>query len=502
MPITPLVLYGRIVTFDADSRVIDDGALYIGADERIAAAQERGAPAPAGFGDAPELETGGTIYPGLIDLHNHIAYNTLSLWASPTRTKPWERRDQWPDDDSYKPRVSLPANALCKIAGEATLKYVETKAVIGGTTAIQGSAKVPKYNGWLIRNIEQETFQTGEVSVRQSVRKLASDEDFKRYRDAMVNDKHSFIYHLSEGTAASLINELTALQTHDCLNERLIAVHCTALGDPEFDAWNPGSTVVWSPFSNLWLYGSTTAVRKAHDTGQRVCLGTDWSPSGSKNLLGELKVADICNQRLMGGAFSDEELCRMATSNPADALAWHDRLGRLRAGLHGDVLVTTTREDDPYRNLITAIERDVLFVAINGYPFYGTPSLMRSAHAEHAEPIRVGSDRRSIVLVYPEYPDADMTWAQVQDELESARGDPKRHEQERRGARPRGRTVRMEPEKPWDEGVEVDELTLDNVPLPELDALTHDKAFLRNVERQGFHGGLLDDLRSYYSRDG
>jgi cytosine/adenosine deaminase-related metal-dependent hydrolase len=499
--ITPLVIYGRIVTCDDDSRVVEDGALYVGADERIDAVQDRGAAPPAGFDGAAELETGGTVYPGLMDLHNHIAYNTLPLWASPTRTQPWERRDQWPGDASYKPDVSLPANAWCRIAGEAVLKYVETKAVIGGTTAIQGSAKVPHYDGWLVRNIEKETFRTGAVSVRQSVRMLASDADFVKYRDAMTNDHDSFIYHLSEGTAASLTKEFTALQTHHCLDRRLIAIHCTALGEVEFGSWSPESTVVWSPFSNLWLYGATTAVDKARHAGQRVCLGTDWSPSGSKNLLGELKVADICNRRLMDGAFSDEELCRMATSNPADALAWDDRLGRLREGLHGDVLVTTTREDDPWRNLITAIERDVLFVAINGYPFYGTVELMRAARAEHAEPIRVGRRRRAIVLVYPGYPDADMTWVEVKDELDSARGDPRRHEQERRGARPGGRTVRMEPDKPWDAGARIDEPTLETVPLPEPDALTHDAAFLRAVEQRGFHGGVLDELRSYYARE-
>lgn len=500
VPITPLILYGRIVTFDDDSRVIADGALYIGADERIAAVQERRAPAPAGFDDAPVVESGGTIYPGLIDLHNHIAYNTLSLWASPTRTTAWERRDQWPDDDSYRPLVSLPANALCKIAGEAVLKYVETKAVIGGTTAIQGSAKVPNYDGWLVRNIEKETFGTGDVSVRQSVRKLASDDEFTNYRDAMTNDDDSFIYHLSEGSADSLIGEFTALKAHDCLHERLIAIHCTALGEAQFDAWDPHSTVVWSPFSNLWLYGSTTAVHTARDAGLRICLGTDWSPSGSKNLLGELKVADICNRRLMNTAFSDEQLCRMATSNPADALAWQDRLGRLKVGLHADVLVTSTREVDPYRNLITAIERDVLFVAINGYPFYGTPGLMSAAGAGHAEAIRVDPQRRMIVLVYPGVPDADMSWAEVKAELDNARGDPKRHERERRGARRDGRVVRMQPDKPEDAALEVDQLTLENVALPEPDALTHDKAFFRDVERLGFHGGLLNELRSYYDQ--
>jgi hypothetical protein len=50
----------------------------------------------------------------------------------------------------------------------------------------------------------------------------------------------------------------------------------------------------------------------------------------------------------------------------------------------------------------------VLFVAINGYPFYGTYNLMRAAKAEHAEPITVGRHRRRIVLIYPGIRDADM----------------------------------------------------------------------------------------------
>jgi hypothetical protein len=319
-----------------------------------------------------------------------------------------------------------------------------------------------------------------------------------------MEEGRGFIYHLSEGTDPSLIEEYELLRDADCLQPRFIAVHATALGDEQLEEWGiPGrdrGTIVWSPLSNLWLYGKTTAVGEARDAGLRVCLGTDWSPSGSKNLLGELKVADVCNRRLLDGAFSDEELCRMATSNPADALAWDDRLGRLEPGLHADVLVTTTREADPYRNLISAIERDVLFVAINGYPFYGTSALMRTARAKNAEPIRIGSESRSIVLVYEGFPDADMTWAQVRDELDSARGDPKRHEAEREGARPGGRAVRMKPDKPEDERVEVDEPTLETVPLPEPDPLTHDKAFFRDVERLGFHGGLLNELRDYYER--
>src|SRR4051812_17221242 len=69
-----LVITGRIVTFDTAQPVVDDGAVYVH-DGVIDAVQPRGAAAPAGFTSAPRVETRGDVYPGLIDLHNHLAYN-------------------------------------------------------------------------------------------------------------------------------------------------------------------------------------------------------------------------------------------------------------------------------------------------------------------------------------------------------------------------------------------------------------------------------------------
>jgi hypothetical protein len=54
-----LVLLGRLITFDPARREVEDGALYIGADERIAAVRSRTDPAPGGFGSARRVETKG-----------------------------------------------------------------------------------------------------------------------------------------------------------------------------------------------------------------------------------------------------------------------------------------------------------------------------------------------------------------------------------------------------------------------------------------------------------
>ena len=62
-----------------------------------------------------------------------------------------------------------------------------------------------------------------------------------------------------------------------------------------------GASMVWSPFSNLLLYGQTANVAAAVAAGIagapfKIGLGSDWSPSGSKSLFGELKVARVYSQ--------------------------------------------------------------------------------------------------------------------------------------------------------------------------------------------------------------
>ena len=517
VPAQPLVLYGRLVTFDdaREPEVIDDGALYIGGDELIAAVQGRGEQAPPGFENAAHVETDGCIYPGLIDLHNHIVYNCLSLWSPPGQTEPYTSRYQWPREASYKPMISDPGTALGALAGKAQLKYVETKAVIGGVTAIQGSAKTGRpYEGWLVRNVEDETFKTKKKSVFQSALPFRDEQgyaDARRHLEAHA----AFIYHLSEGTDDALVGEYEKVRDEGLLLQGFCAIHCTALDRANYDEWvepQRGGSVIWSPFSNLWLYADTTDVAAAKREGMRVCLGADWSPSGSKHLLGELKVADLWNRSHLDGALSDPELCAMATCNPADAVNWSDRIGRLRAGLHADVLVTTDRGGDPYRNLIESIEGDVALVTINGYPCYGTAELMHAAGAQHAEPITVGGHRRRIVLVYPDIPDADMGWSDVLAKLEAVRKDPQAHwaevkdEVERQHATGEGGpgdALLLRLDKPWDterHPVEAMEAIAPDVKIPPLDALAHDTAYFDAVEASPLHGGRLDGLRDYYRR--
>ena len=101
--------------------------------------------------------------PGLIDLHNHLAYNTLPLWTEPKQTTPFLHHNSWTRAPTYSASTTWPAYALITACPAELLAYVETKAIVGGTTTIQGSPPMNRpRDGWLVRNVEDETFGTGD----------------------------------------------------------------------------------------------------------------------------------------------------------------------------------------------------------------------------------------------------------------------------------------------------------------------------------------------------
>ena len=125
------VLEGRVVPMDESGTVLDGGQVGI-SKGRVVAVAPSGEAMPGELADAPRVDTGGTIYPGLIDLHNHFVYNVLPLWTVP---KKYENRTQWPRAEGYSGGVSLPVRTLAESppTAKALVRYVEGKALIGGT---------------------------------------------------------------------------------------------------------------------------------------------------------------------------------------------------------------------------------------------------------------------------------------------------------------------------------------------------------------------------------
>jgi cytosine/adenosine deaminase-related metal-dependent hydrolase len=135
------------------------------------------------------------------------------------------------------------------------------------------------------------------------------------------------------------------------------------------------SSIVWSPLSNLLLYGGTARVEAARASGVMIGLGSG-SPTGSKNLIGELKVAWLYSQHSLNGLFKARDIVAMATRDAAKIVKWHQVLGSIACGMRADLLVIDGAAGDPYDAVIHAGETHIRLVMINGIARYGVSELM------------------------------------------------------------------------------------------------------------------------------
>jgi 5-methylthioadenosine/S-adenosylhomocysteine deaminase len=379
-----LVLRGRVVTLDAAASVITDALVAIERNQ-IVHIGVIGQQLPPAFASVPITETGGTIYPGLVELHNHPSYNAIPLWDVPER---FENRSKWRSDLSYKRKVKSPAALLTHDPTSqnalAVIRFVECRALLGGVTATQGlsikymdPATKEAYRG-LVRNLELPDDTTWPAAFDQ-INDFTSVKEANDVYGPIINDRtRPFIMHVSEGTDDDARSFFEFLKREDgtrLIGKNFVAVHGTALNAVQIQALATGAGLVWSPLSNYLLYGETTDVTALRAAGVPIALGSDWGPSGTKNLLGELKIAKAVSNHL-NGLFSDLELVRMVTSTPTKMIGWDPYLGSVEVGKVADLLVLDGASGDPYANLIAATEDKVCAVIIDGRPRAGRATIL------------------------------------------------------------------------------------------------------------------------------
>ena len=375
------ILEGRVVTMDDAFHVHDPGHVYVDG-PTVAAVQPADRPAPDGWDGVRLVRTGDTIYPGLIELHNHLSYDALPLWQVPCR---FDNRGQWMRHRDYRRFVSGPASVLGRTGGflEAVVRYVEAKCLVGGVTTSQGIAlasnmQIRRFYKGMVRNVEDPDDDLPPAGTRVADVDSGTASAFLRALERKRSS--SLLLHLAEGVDEAAREHFKALRIGPdrwAITPSLAGIHCAGLAGRDYQILRArGGSMIWSPLSNLLLYGGTADIRRAADQRLPMALGSDWSPSGSKNLLGELKVAWLVSEA-RGGVFTPRELVAMATVNPARILKWDGAVGSIEPGKRADLVVVDGRGGDPYEHLIEARESAITMVVIDGLPRYGQPRLMK-----------------------------------------------------------------------------------------------------------------------------
>lgn len=341
--------------------------------------------------NATYIKTSGVISPGLIDGHNHLPYDFLPEWNPGQRR--FQNRYQWADDPAYEAHVApytnhrSSASHFCPAA-----RWGELRALIHGTTTIQGQSLSQSCIQGLVRNADHAhdlQFDHMRTTI-SNVRDITDDEADGYIASFMdpLEPATRFAVHMEEGYAGNNIElEFSSFAGRDDRPNRhhgvsllypstAILIHSIGLTDEELDEVKAtDAKIVWSPSSNIVLYGRTLDVKKVIEKGIVTGIGPDWTVSGEDDMLAELNYArEYARLTNIESTLTPKKLWEMATSDGAKVLGLDEFIGTIEVGKHAD-LTLFKEADDPYEAVVGADVRDVLLVLIDGEAYYGAHQL-------------------------------------------------------------------------------------------------------------------------------
>jgi 5-methylthioadenosine/S-adenosylhomocysteine deaminase len=383
---TPIALTGTLVMPDT---VIDQGTVLL-QDGRILASGAH-VTLPTG---TKVLHTDGIIAPGLIDLHNHLTWNIFPRW------KPIEEfgnRYDWQQKPVYNIQMTVPHQLIAQDGLECQAeRYAEVKAITEGETSVTGSMREPCVQH-LTRNLDVDPeLGPGFGKILYNVFPLQMSTEALAAADAALSAHGALLIHLSEGAPhdASAAREFTQLKARGLLRPGVSLIHGVAITPEGFaEMAANGVGLIWSPRSNVELYGDTANVAAAKTAGVHIALAPDWSPTGSDGLLGELNYASLWNQTQPTPPFTERDLVLMATSNAAALVNLSSQIGSLAPGHAADLIVLRRSDLGPQRDAYWTIThsspQDLELVVIGGRALYGDPSLIQTFSPASTEALQL-----------------------------------------------------------------------------------------------------------------
>ncbi|HEX7604444.1 MAG TPA: amidohydrolase family protein [Polyangiaceae bacterium] len=395
------LLQGRVL---APSGPID-GEVLVDTAGKIACVDTSCAQA-AGYAQATVIScTGSVISPGLVNAHDHTNFATIAPEAhGQTR---WLHRQGWRTGAGGEPPL-LPAPK--STTDVTTIAGAELRFVLGGATTILSSGGV----SGLLRNVADfknpqelegltgktaffDTFPLGDSNGTE----LASGCAYPSVRTVGAAFADGvYAPHIAEGINPAAENEFLCLKD-TLVTSRTAIIHGVGLTATDVDqVQQHGAMLIWSPRSNIDLYGNTAPVTVFKNAGIPIALGTDWLPSGSMNMLRELACADSLNQRNFGGAFSAQDLWAMATKGSAKATGFGTQIGELVVGEQADIAVFDGRSGADYAAVIRAGVEDVHVVMRGGKILYGDTAVT-SAIGTGCADLDVCGEKKQVCLDVP-----------------------------------------------------------------------------------------------------
>ncbi len=313
----------------------------------------------------------GLLIPGLVNAHTHNPMSLMRGLADDLPLMTWLSEHIWPAEaralgpefvrDGIELAVAEMLRGGITSCGEnyffpdviaATYRRMGMRAVVGLPYIDFASAWAASEDEYFDKALTVHDDFRGDALVSTCFAPHApytvSDAAFKRIR--MLADQLDLRVHLhlhetehecDESRRLYGVRPIQRLTGLGMINERLIAVHMTALTDAEIEQCaRAGVQVVHCPESNLKLASGFCPVAKLLAAGVGVGLGTDGCASNNDlDMIGEMRTAALLAKGVSGDprALDAASALAMATLGSARALGLDDRIGSIEPGKEADL---------------------------------------------------------------------------------------------------------------------------------------------------------------------
>jgi len=378
---------GRLLTFDVQGRVLEDGAVAI--EGGIIRDVGRTSEVRRRYPDAEFIDAGGrVIMPGMINAHMHL-YSTfargMALKDAPPRTfiqileRLWWRLDKalGPEDVYVSALVPL---IDCIRCGTTTIldHHASPMAVAGSLDQIARAVGEAGIRACLAYEVsDRDGVDIADQGIRENVRFVErcrrergehlaasfglhaqitlSDATLAKCREAAEGLDVGFHVHVAEGRedvedalAKSGKRVVERLDAFGILGPKTIAAHCVHITEAEMEILRERDVnVVHNPESNMGNAVGVAPVLRMMARGVRVGLGTD---GYTADMFESVKVANTLHklaEKNPSAAWSEVPAMAFGNNREIARRVFGLKLGVLEPGAAGDVIVVDYRPPTP-----------------------------------------------------------------------------------------------------------------------------------------------------------
>lgn len=321
---------------------IDSGEILIGDKRVVSFRSDSRKPSPV-----PRVDLSGyTLFPGLINAHDHLEFALFPRLGSP----PYRNATEWAHEIHEQCASTIERHTA--VPRDVRLWWGALRNLLcGATTVCHHNPVAPE--------LASPSFPIRVVTEFDWAHSLAFSTDLlENYQRSFA--PRPFILHVCEGIDADAHGEFEQLRKMNVVRERTVLVHGLAMGSDEISYLNRhGASLISCPSSNYFLFHRTPLLERLRNV-DRLAIGSDSPLTADGDLLDEISV---CHNMLK---MDPEIIFDLVTTSPASILRLRDRAGSIVPDAPADCFAVRSSALPPAQHLVSLRWHDVELVIVGG----------------------------------------------------------------------------------------------------------------------------------------